>query len=129
MPASQAPRHALRAALKPIIPETWKIIPYQRDVGVLSQTIVMFKQGAIRPLPAAPIKALQVDMTATIVSPLSDTARAEDELDDDVLSLTFALDELGILWTEARKVLFNDSNLAYDIDIQLEASKKAGNPA
>jgi hypothetical protein len=128
MPASEAPRHALADVLSPLLPAAWKIVPYQRNLDTLDTTIVMFKQAAIRPLPAAPIRLLQVDMTITVISARSDLPRAEDELDDDTLALCVALDELGILWTEANKVLWNDQHLAWDIAVQLEASKTRPTP-
>lgn len=124
MTATDAPRHALDAALKPLLPVTWRIVPYQRNLDTLDTTTVMFKQNAMRHLPAAPLGAIQVDMTVTIITDLTDPEASEDALDADVLALVVAFDDLGILWTEARKVGWNEQHIAYDIDIQLEATKE-----
>lgn len=124
MPASQAPRHAFAKALKPLLPRKWQIIPYSRNVDTLSTTMVMLKQQKIEPHPAAPLAMHTIGFTVTVVTALTDTAASEDELDDSVVALCHALDEIGVAWEDATKVLFDDTHLAYDISVQITSSKE-----
>lgn len=124
MPADEAPRHSLKAALEPLLPSTWRIIPYQKNIDKPDTTVVMFKQSEIRPDPKARLTHVLIDMIATIICPLTDQARAEDELDDDVLALVFALHKSRIAWTTATKVAWAAGTIAYDVSLTLSARRK-----
>lgn len=120
---SAAPRHVLKAALKPLLPRGWKIIPYQNNPDTPSSVVVMLKLLRIARMEEAPDGAHTLEFTVTIISPHDDIEKAEDALDDQVLELTFALDTLGILWTAAEKVIASD-RLAYDITVTLVSTKE-----
>lgn len=113
-------RSQLVDALTPVLPGSWELVPTQRTVDTLSHPIVQLSQISIRRDPNAPqSSALLTTFTLTVVDPLTDPERAEDNLDDEVLTLIFALDGLGWLrWTDATKVIWQDSHLAYDITIE-----------
>lgn len=117
-------RKALEAQLKPLLPRTWRIVPYQRNLDTIAHTTVMFKQTAIDKLPQAPQGVLIVDLTLTIISHFTDTVKAEDDLDDAVLELCLAMDaNPHVIYGRADKVMFDDTHLAYDITIQTTARK------
>ncbi|GAB3118409.1 hypothetical protein [Glaciibacter psychrotolerans] len=116
-----APRKDLAALLKPLLPRTWKIVEHQTTTDVLTVTKVTLKQLRIVRTPAAPQGAHDIEFIVTITSALTDPARAEDELDDQVNMLIHALDRAGIPWSSAAKVLDGDS-LAYDITLTLTST-------
>lgn len=96
-----------------------KIIPNSRNVDSLGTTpAVQISLQTITPLPEAPAGANLATFTVTIVTPHTDPEQAEDDLDDLVGDLLTALDKLEVLdWSEARKVLWDDRHLAYDVTV------------
>ena len=124
-PNPDAPRHVIAAAIKPMLPTRWKIIPYQRDPGVQLDTFVMFKQSDITRHPQMPQGAHLIVFTVTIVSPYQDETVAEDDLDATVPVLLHALDEARIAWTECTKTMFGD-RLSYDITLSVSSTPKLG---
>lgn len=112
-------REALVEQLKPALPKDWKIVEHQRNLDRLAQTTVVLKQESIAKLTAAPLHWLHVTFTITIIDPGTDVVQAEEALDDDVLALCHALDQIdGLTFDTATKVLY-DQHLAYDITVQL----------
>ncbi|SMQ73476.1 hypothetical protein [Agreia sp. VKM Ac-1783] len=116
------PRQTLATVLKPLIPTGWRIVPDERTTGISDQTKVTFKLTQITRNAAAPQAAHDIEFIVTITSPREDISKAEDELDDDVVTLLHALDTAGIPWTVATKVLDKD-RLGYDITLTLTSEK------
>lgn len=111
--------------LKPLLPATWKLIPYQRMPQTISAPTVLFKQLSFTNLPEAPAAALEVAIVITVADPHLDQDRAEDALDDEVLELVFALDSLpNLSWSTAQKVLVNETYLGWDITCSTISAKK-----
>lgn len=117
------PRTVLKNLLKPVLPKSWDIVPYETNPDVRFNTVVMLKQQRIERTPAAPQGAHDITFTVTIQSPLDGLEKAEDILDDQVNALLHEIDALGIAWTTAEKVLSNN-RLAYDISLSLTSTKE-----
>lgn len=117
------PRQTLTGILTGLLPRTWRIVPDERTTDVPSKTKVTLKLSTIRPLPAAPNGAHEIEFVVTVTSRLTDMAKAEDDLDDALVTFTYVLDEAGIAWSEARKVMDKD-RLAYDITLTLTSTKE-----
>lgn len=117
-------REWLDENLKPLLPEGWRWVPYQRNVDTLDAVTVIWKQSRIVPLDEAPLGAVRVEGTLTVCTPHQDIARAEEALDDAVTDLCSALDGLdGIAWTSAQKVALGEGGpLGYDIEIWTTAT-------
>lgn len=119
-------RDELAAALTPLLPAGWKLIPYQDSVDTLNDVTVMLKLASVEKHPAAPLGAYLTKFTVTVVDPSKDMGKAEDRLDDELLALLAALDGINnSLWSTAEKVLFQDAYLAYDIAVQVVTRKDA----
>lgn len=120
-------RTDLATQLKPLLPRTWKIVPEQRNIDVLTKPLVMLKQLRIEPGKDLPQDHHWVTFVLTIVSPHQDPALAEDQLDDSVAELLFAVDALPHLsWLSAEKVSFQDSYIAYDVTLKaIDHSQRA----
>lgn len=128
--SAETVREGMSAALKPLLDEwMWRWIPEQREPDTLDAIAVIWKQSRITRLPEAPLGHVRVDGVLTVVSPKSDVAEAESQLDDAVTDLCIALDGIkGIAWTEARKVGVNDKYFGWDIDVWTTASPTATRP-
>ena len=118
----KAPRLVLAGMLRPLLPRAWRIVPSQTNLDTLSTTVVMLKQMSLERHPIVPQGAHLVSFVVTIISPLHDTEKAEDDLDDKVNALIHALDTLDIEWTRAEKVLAG-ATLGYDITLTLTSRK------
>lgn len=113
----------LRAKLLP--KRKYNVVAYERNLDVLTGVTIMLKQSRIEKSPVAPMSKLLTTFTLTVITPQTDTVKAEDELDEQVGLVCLALDSLTWLkWTDATKVLFNDSNLAYDITVEVTSTKE-----
>lgn len=118
------PRAWLDAALSPLLPATWKIIPFQKELSTFTAPVVILKQSAITRLPEAPEGAHVVEFTVTVASPHVDREKAEDQLDDNVNALIHAIDTLGIGWTRADKVAIDNTYIGWDINLSVTSTKE-----
>ncbi len=113
-------RQQLTADLKKALPKGYRLINHQDTVDALSGTLVVLKQQSVTKEPSAPQGTYRFSYVATVVTPNDDLSKAEDSLDDNLADVLFALDGLSyVLWTEAQKVNFNESYLAYDINLSV----------
>lgn len=119
------PRQQLVDAITPLLPTTWKLIPYQRNVDTVNVPTVMIKQATIAPLPQAPLGALTVDYVATLISPHTDVEKAEAQLDDDAITLLDIL--LPLVKTSFQKaekaMLTPNGPLCYDFTFSIGATR------
>jgi len=120
--ATPVPRKVLEAALKPLLPKTWRLEGSGRPVDNVPATVVKLQQLAVRKLPQAPFALHEIDVRATITAPGEQTQTVEDKLDRDLLTFVTALDDARILWAEATKVIA-ESRLGYDITITITGKK------
>jgi len=122
-------RDTLVAAVRKAVGKSATVIPYQDSVDVLDRVLVMFKQLAILPLEEAPRSAYRVNYVLTVVSPATDPIKAEAELDDFVVRLLGDLDDLDwFAFDSADKVLFQATNIAYDISCWTIAQRTPTTP-
>lgn len=119
-----APREALAAALKPILPKAWAVIDTARSVDKLPKTTVQLFQRSITRLPAAPIGKHYVGFVVEISAPEQGVERAEDRLDEEIDDLIHAIDTLGIGWTEATKFASKAQRIGYQITLNVISSKE-----
>jgi hypothetical protein len=110
--------------LTPHLPDTWRFIRYDTNVDRISQTIVMLKLQSIARTPSAPNSGHTVEFVLTVVEPRIDPKLREDDLDEKLIEIVYAIDTVpNIRWTNAQRVLFNDTNLAFDITLEVVTSK------
>lgn len=93
------------AQIKPLLPEQWRYIPNQDTPKTITVVTVVYKLLELEPLPEAPIGALRARIVLSILNPHEDDVKAENDLDNDVMSFIAALDpHSSIGWESARKV-------------------------
>ncbi|KRC60917.1 hypothetical protein ASE14_08125 [Agromyces sp. Root81] len=110
MPAETL-RTKLTAAVKDALPAGWRFIPNQKTPEKITRVTVTLKHLRIKPLPEAPAAAFTNSVVLTIASPLTDDVKAENALDEDVLTLlhTIAANTAGWMQLdEAEKVRVRD---------------------
>lgn len=119
-------REALVAQLKEHLPRRWKVIDTQRALDERSQTTVQVRQTTITHLPQAPAGWLYTRFILTITTVHQDIVKAELQLDDDVLGLVHALDQIaGLVFEQAEKVMVEGQNrIGYDLTVHVPSHKK-----
>lgn len=118
-----SPRKQLADMLQPHVGAT-KIVPSSRAIDNLVAPVIQITLQEIQRLQEAPIGKHLAQYTVTVVTPEKATQTAEDKLDTLVADLIFAIDQLdGVSWTVARKVIFADKYLAYDVTVNAVIEK------
>lgn len=113
-------------ALKPLLPTAWRLVPYSTNLDQISKPVVMLKLQTIAKLPEAPNSHRTVSYVLTVIEPKITPGALDDDLDDHVVDLLAAIDDLpNFAWTKAERVLFSDSNQAYDITLEIPIRKEA----
>ena len=114
-PASQTPREQLAGHLAPLLPKTWKLVPYSRNLDRLESTTVMLHATEIR--RGIALGALEVDFTISVSSPKSDPTSAQTDLDDDVLALVHKVASTSwLLFRNATPTVVQDF-LSWDLTV------------
>lgn len=117
-------RTQLETELKKVIPRAWKLVPYQDNLDRLDRVTLVLKQNTIAKAAQAPQGAYLISYVLTLVTPEIGAQKAETALDDSVAELLTALDSITWLnWSLATKVQFSDSNMAYDITVEVITRK------
>jgi len=116
---STSVRQAVADLLQPIIPAGWDIRPHTvKKVLTLSRPTVYVEYTTTEPAPEAPIGHLHDSVVVTMLSHLTDYAKAEDALDTDVRTILAALDAHDrLVWTKAEKVEVADTYLGWAITL------------
>jgi hypothetical protein len=109
-------RDSLVAELRRVAGKGVHVIDYQDATDVLDRKTIVIKQRTIQPAAAAPMSQLRIDYTLTFVTPMTNAGPAEIELDSWVPALLDDLRMNWFVWTMATKVLFAETNIAYDVD-------------
>lgn len=118
-------RAQLLEVVKPTLPKAWKIVPFQTNLDTIDTPTVMFKIKTIERLPAAPQSSHLVTFTLTVIEPKDSGEKAEDSVEDDLDKVVFALDAApSIRRATATRVVYNDRNPAYDIEIEVVTQKE-----
>lgn len=118
-------RQQLEDGLKPHLPDTWRVTPYERDIDRPDRPTLMLRQKRYRYEQS--IGRLVAVFKLTIISPHEDDRKAEDELDTDVGDVLDAIvTELdAVRVTAAEKARFGKSGFAsWDIDIETPMERK-----
>jgi len=119
------PRLWLEAQLKPVLPKTWKLIPYEREMDSLSAVTVMFSMKSISRFPQAPKTHRLVEYVLKVIEPRIDPDKVNDLLDKELADLLDAIDEIqNLTWETAERGLANDrANHAFEITLTFPYQK------
>jgi|GEM_PF-2893902 len=125
----QTVRGWVESKLKPLLPRTWKLVPYQRNLDEVDQTTVMLRLQRVTKLPEAPGGAYLAEWTMTVIHPGQDVIRGQKMLDQQLFELLDAIlglraTGLNIDWSDAQSVVFGERNEAFDITIRTILEKQ-----
>lgn len=111
--------------LKLSLPRHWRFITSEGMPDRIDVPTVTVRQYEIEKLPQAPTGAYRYNFTVQLLSPVTDTAKAEDQLDELLPELLLALDDIPyVLWTTATKTLVNDLYFAYGLTLSVLTTKE-----
>jgi hypothetical protein len=88
---SDSLRSDIAAVIKPHLPARWRFIPNQQTPERISVVTVVLKHLEINPLENLPIDHAASTVVLTVLNPNEDDVKAENALDDDVLTLFHAI--------------------------------------
>lgn len=127
MTADERPaRQQLRDALAPLLPDTWVWITDERARADDERTRVHLVQRTIEPGTWGNTSAHRLGFECTVTVPQSDLTKAEDQLDDDVLAVLYAIGKLkGVKWSTATKAIF-DGRLGYQFGLDVGSTQQEG---
>jgi len=116
--------------LQPLLPPSWRLIPFTRKLDVIVQPVVMLNLQTVTRLQSAPQSHRLVSYTLTIIEPKADPKLSADSLDDELIDLLNAIDELeNFSWKTATRVVFGEAPepvlQAYDIALEVPIQKEA----
>lgn len=116
-----APRQALAEALKPNLPESWRIIPYTDKIDVPDTTVLMLRLTALTRYAPAPQAGFTGEWEFILITPHTDPEGAEDDLDESFITLANLLNaSRNLVWTRAEKGTVIDSTaLAYSFTVEI----------
>jgi hypothetical protein len=120
-------RHTLVEALRPLLPKSWRLIPYATNLDVVGTTpVVMLRLNDIEKLAQSPLSHRVATFSLLIIEPKTEPGRADDAIDDKLIDLLSALDTLGdgLTWSTATSILWADTNPAYRIELRLPFVKE-----
>lgn len=123
-PDERPARQQLRDALAPLLPRTWVWVTDERARPDDERTRVHLLQRTIDPSSWGGKPSHRLGFEVTVTVPQPDLSAAEDQLDDDVLALLYALASLkGLQWTTATKATY-DGRLGYQFGLTIPSSRR-----
>ena len=111
--------------LRPLVSHhSWVILP-GRATDSVTRTTVFLTLNSIERFPQAPVLTRQVNYTLTILQPPAKTGDTDDALDDAILTLLDALDDIeGLAWTKAERGVTGSQTPGFDITISFTHTKE-----
>lgn len=107
------------------LPDDVVVIAYSHDIDAPHANTVMVRVDRVVPSPAG--QGLRTyEMSLVLVSALTSYGPGDDAVDDLLEDVLFALSDndtpAGVTWTEARRAVYEESNPAYEIALQVTIS-------
>jgi hypothetical protein len=121
-------RSDLADLIRPLLPESWVVLPYRPSDGNTGKPAVWLTQTTVAQRPTLARGINQTTVTATLVEPSRDPASCDDRLEANLDLLLDVLDRLeGVTWSTAeRGVTDPDAGWpGYDIPLTLTSTRKA----
>lgn len=121
------PRATLLKLLKPNLPNPrkWTVLDHDDNLTTLEKPTLILSLQRLRRHPAAPLGAMLAEFTLRLAVPSEDFRKREDQLDEAITELLFAIEQAGpsVGWDEAQKVLHRDLYLAFDVTLTVTLSR------
>lgn len=109
--------------LKGELPTSWVIVDDERSLNVISKPTVIVSMRSLAPSDFAPLHNITVTIALLLLSPHTDASKAEDQLDDLIVTTLAAFQNLsGLTWTDASKIVHMDRYMGYEITTEATAT-------
>lgn len=109
--------------LKGELPSSWVIVDDERALNVISKPTVIVSMRSLAPSDFAPLHNITVTIALLLLSPHTDASKAEDQLDDLIVTTLAAFQNLsGLTWTDATKIVHMDRYMGYEITTEATAT-------
>lgn len=113
----------LATTMRPLLPESWRLVDGLAEVKTLTVPAVYFEYTAIEKADDWPPGHVRAVVDLIIVDPHTDLVKAEDAVDELVVQLLVALDgHAQIDWSSAKKQAIGDSFLGWRVSVSVIAS-------
>lgn len=104
--------------LAPLLPRTWKWFDHSTSLDALSTTTLVLTLEDITRMPESPKTWRNVTYTLTILDPSTNPAQRENSLDDSIVELLNAIDDIpDLAWSKAQRGTVG-VNLGFDVSLQ-----------
>lgn len=120
-------RQFVMDALAPLLPKKWKFVPVPRNLDTIDVPTLVLSLQSISRTASAPLGSRDVEYTLTIIEPKTDPLVAHMALDDLIVDLLGAIDDLpDLVWRTATAVTYGDTatNFAFDITLTTQYTKE-----
>jgi len=119
-------RGALTDALETLLPPDVAVIPYAKQIDPPAKSTVMLRLDKVRPSTATN-GHLDYDFALVLIAATTTTGTADDELEDLLSDVLFALEKdhgLAVTWTEATRATYADTNPAFEVPTTVTTAKE-----
>lgn len=120
-------RAALHAALVTLLPPDVVIVAYSRQIDPPAKSTVMLRLDSVRPSTSSS-GHLDYEFALVLIAATTDTGPADDELEDLLSDVLFALEKdhgLAVVWTEATRSVYGDTNPAFEVPLVVTTAKES----
>lgn len=123
-------RTVIEEALKPLLPSSWQIIPYETEIDVPTNPVLMLNHKVILPDVGAGYKRLRHEIHLILISPKTSLKAAEDALDDDMETLFGVLSTNldNLRFVKADKGIFQQQWACWDVEVEVSADLNTPTP-
>lgn len=105
------------------LPNSWQVIDDERALNAISKPTVLVSMRSFKPSDFAPLHNITVTIALLLLSPHTDASKAEDQLDELIVTTLEAFQTLtGLTWTDATKIVHMDRYMGYEITVEATAT-------
>lgn len=121
-------RDDLVTILQAVLPPSYSIEPYARNVGAIAAPVVMLRLDEFRQSKYAN-GHWDVDAALLLVGPTVEPGNADEDLEDVLEDVLFAIGKSdNLVWTTAKRATYGDPDPmypAFEITIQITTTKES----
>lgn len=105
------------------LPSSWVVVDDERALNVISKPTVIVSVRSLTPSDFAPLHNMTVNVALLLLSPHTDASKAEDQLDELLVTVLEAFQNMrGLTWVEASKIVHMDRYMGWEITTEATAT-------
>lgn len=104
------------------LPKSWHVVDDERAINTIAKPTVIVSVRSFAPSDFAPLNNITVTIALLLLSPHTDAGKAEDQLDELIVTVLEAFQTLpNLTWTDATKIVHLDRYMGYEITTEATA--------